>query len=598
MTTLQRRVVLGAIVLLALALRLHGIQYGLPAVYNPDEVAIMARALSFAKGTLNPHNFLYPTLYFYVLFGWVGAYLGFVWLTGGVASVAALQQLYFADPTGIYTAGRVLGALFGALCVPAIFVLGRRLFDVHAGLAAAVFVAVAPLAVRDSHYVKHDIPATLAVVMAYVAITRIWPRFPATEPTRGAAGTERERVKAASRGAGGPDVQRNDVLVAGAACGVAFSTHYYCIFLALPLAWAIVLRWREAGWRVVVRHLFTAAAASAVLFLALSPFLIVEPLNALRDITANRQIVIDRAAQSGAFAPAQRYLDILWTDSLGRTVVALGAAGAGWMLVTAPSRAILLLLFPAAFFAFIVNTVPASRYLNPVVPFVALFAAWALRRLALTFRAPVTTFWIVAVACAVPPLAHSVRTGQFFRMEDTRAQAERFVEEYIPPGATVLIQPYSVVLNPSREALVDALIRNLGTADAASTKYRIQLGLQPYPQPGYRVLWLGRGGLDADKIYVDPAEVWAGDGLRRLRELGVAYVILKRYNTLDPEITRLSAELAARGRLIAAFSPYRPGIPATERAGIDPFLHNTDTRIDDALERPGPPLEIWQLEWP
>ena len=62
-----------AIVLLALGLRVVGLQYGLPAVYNPDEVAIMSRALSFAKGTLNPHNFLYPTFYFYVLFAWVGS---------------------------------------------------------------------------------------------------------------------------------------------------------------------------------------------------------------------------------------------------------------------------------------------------------------------------------------------------------------------------------------------------------------------------------------------------------------------------------------------------------------------------------------------
>ena len=574
MTRLQGRIVLGAVVLLALGLRLYGIQYGLPSVYNPDEVAIMARALSFAKGTLNPHNFLYPTFYFYVLFAWVGAYLGFVWLTGGVASVAALQQLYFTDPTGIYTAGRILGAVLGTLCVPAVFVLGRRLFDIHAGLVAAAFVAVAPLAVRDSHYVKHDIPATLVIIVACIAITRIWP------------------------GEKAPEGQRNAVLVAGAACGVAFSTHYYCIFLALPLAWAIVMRWRESGWRVVMRHLFTAAAASAVLFFALSPFILVEPLNALGDITANRQIVVDRAVTSGAFAPARRYLEILWTDSLGRAIVALAAAGAGWMLVTAPARAILLLLFPVTFFAFIVNTVPASRYLNPVVPFVALFAAWTLRQLALKFRVPAAAFWIAAVACAAPALADSVRTGQFFRMDDTRAQAERFIEEHIPEGATLLVQPYSVMLTPSREALVEALTRNLGNAGAASTKYQIQLGLQPYPKPAYRLIWLGRGGLDADKVYVDPAELVAGDGLRRLRELGVTYVILKRYNTLDPEIARLTAELAGRGRLIAAFSPYRPDVPAAERAEIDPFLHNTDTRIADALERPGPPLEIWQLEWP
>ena len=536
----------------------------------------MARALSFAKGTLNPHNFLYPTFYFYVLFAWVGTYLGIIWLTGGVASLSALQELYFTEPTGIYTAGRTLGALLGTLCVPAIFVLGRRVFDVHTGLAAALFLAVAPLAVRDSHYVKHDIPATLAVILACSAITRVWPRTPDS----------------------GTDDSRNAVPVAGLACGAAFSTHYYCIFLVLPLAWAIAVRWRESGWRVIVRHLLTAGAVSAVVFFALSPFLLVEPLVALRDIGANRQIVVDRALQSGTFAPTQRYAEMLWSDSLGRAVVALGAVGAGWMLVAAPSRAILLLLFPVAFFAFIVNTVPASRYLNPILPFVALLGAWTLRQLALTFRAPVAAFWIAAVAFATPALLHSLRTGQFFRMDDTRAQAERFVEERIPAGATVLIQPYSVVLMPSREALVEALTANVGSVQAASTKYQIQLRLNPYPQPAYRLLWLGRGGLDAEKLYVDPADLAEVDGLGRLRELGVAYVILKRYNTLDPEIMRLTAELARRGRLLAAFSPYRPDVSAAERAGIDPFLHNTDTRIDDALERPGPPLEIWQLEWP
>ncbi len=207
-------------------LRVFGLQFGLPAVYNPDEVAIMARALSFAKGTLNPHNFLYPTLYFYVLFGWVGSYLGAVWLAGGVSTVAELQELYFTNPTGIYTAGRLLGVVCGTAAVIAVYHLGQRLFDRRVGLAAAVFLAVAPLAVRDSHYVKHDIPATLAVILALIAIVRIWPRTP-----------EAGRL-------------RNDVIVAAAACGVAFSTHYYCIFLALPLLGdrpALAGRWLARG---------------------------------------------------------------------------------------------------------------------------------------------------------------------------------------------------------------------------------------------------------------------------------------------------------------------------------------------------------------
>ena len=567
-------VAIALIAALAFALRVFGIQYGLPAVYNPDEVAIMARALSFAKGTLNPHNFLYPTLYFYVLFGWVGAYLGAVWLAGGVSTVAELQALYFTNPTGIYTAGRLLGAVCGTAAVVAVYRLGKRLFDRRVGVAAAVFLAVAPLAVRDSHYVKHDIPATLAITLALIAIVRIWPRAP-----------EAGRL-------------RNDVIVAAAACGVAFSTHYYCIFLALPLLWALVQRWRGDGGHVVFRHAVTAGIVSSVVFFALSPFLLVEPIVAWRDITANREIVVDRALETGAFGPARRYAEILWTDSMGRAVVALAAVGAIWMAAAAPARTVLLALFPVAFLAFITNTAPASRYLNPALPFLAVFAAWALTRMADRFRAPRLGFWIVLAALAAAPLASSYRTGAFFRTDDTRTLARRFIETTVPAGTSVLIQPYSVPLMASRESLVEALTRNLGGAEDASTKFQIQLGLMPYPAPSYRLIWLGRGGLDVDKIYVDPGQLGGSYGLAPLRELGVTYIVLKRYNAVDPELRPLLAELSRRGRLVAAFTPFRAGLSDADLAGVEPFLHNTDTRIDDALERPGPPLEIWQLNGP
>jgi hypothetical protein len=558
----------------ALALRVVGLQYGLPAVYNMDEVAIMARALSFGKGTLNPENFLYPTFYFYVLFGWVGAYLGLVWLSGGVSSVEALKQSYFTNPTGIYTAGRLLGAVCGALGVAAVFRLGQRLFDARVGIVAALFLAVSPLAIRDSHYVKHDIPATLAVVIAHLAIIRIWP---VASPAGRA---------------------RSDLMLAAAACGVAFSTHYYCVFLALPLACVIYLRWQHAGWRAVGWQLVIAGVVSTLVFFSLSPFILFDPVVAWRDIVANREIVMDRGLDQGAFAPARQYLEMIWTDSMGRPVIALAASGAMWMVVADRSRAVVVLLFPLAFLGFIANTAPATRYLNPVLPFIAILAAWMLARLSDRLRAPRPLFWLAAGACAVTPLAASLESNRFFRQDDTRTLAQRYVEANVPAGATVLIQPYSVVLTPSREAVIESLTRNLGHPEAASPKYQIQLSLEPYPEPGYRLIWLGRGGLDVDKIYVDPASLGGAHGLAALEQLGVTYVILKRYNRLDPEMMPFVTELPRRGRLIAEFSPYRTGVTEAQRARIEPFLHNTDARIDEALERPGPPLEIWQLDGP
>jgi hypothetical protein len=532
----------------------------------------MSRALSFAKGTLNPHNFLYPTFYFYVLFAWVGIYLAFVWVTGRVDSIASLQRLYFLDPTGIYTAGRALGVAAGTATVALLYRLAARLTDQRTALAAAIFLAVAPLHVRDSHYVKHDVPATLAIVVAYLAIVRVWPCARHDGPNR------------------------RDTMLAGAACGMAFSTHYYCVFLAIPLAIAIVSGWRSRGVSASLRELTIGAIASAFVFFLLSPFLLVEPATAIRDVIANREIVIDRAVTSGAFAPARRYLEMLSADAAGLPIALLGIAGVIGMLANAPSRAALLLAFPLPFLLFISNTAPASRYLNPVLPFLAIFAAWTVTALAARFRASAAVFWILVLAAAAPGLRTSIATDLFMRRDDTRTLAQRYIESYLPQGTTILTQPYSAALQPSREGLVEALTRNLGSAEAASIKFQLQLSLDPYPAPSYRLLYLGRGGLDAEKIYVDPSSLAGSDAIAALRRLGVAYVLVKRYNKPDPETLPFLTVLAREGRRLAEFSPYRAGDVGGTATQADPFLHNTDARIVDELERPGPPLELWQIQ--
>jgi hypothetical protein len=360
----------------------------------------------------------------------------------------------------------------------------------------------------------------------------------------------------------------------------------------------VITAWKGRGAAVVGRQLATAGAATIVIFFALSPFILVEPLTAWRDIVANRQIVVDRAVAEGAFAPARRYAEMLLHDAMGAPSLFLAVAGAVWMLFAAPVRAMFLLAFPVPFLAFIANTAPASRYLNPVLPFMALFAGWAVTSIARRMARP-AVLWVVIGLVAVTNLMQSVRIGLFFRQDDTRTIATRLIESTIPSGSTIMVQPYSVVLTPSREGLLEGLAHNLGDPARASTKFRLQLALDPYPQPAYRLIYLGRGGLDAEKIYVDPAQLGGEHGLEPLRRLGVTFVVLKRYNgSADPETAPLAAALAREGQRIAVFSPYRPDTTAAEQARVDPFLHNTDTRIEDALERPGPPLEIWQIDGP
>jgi len=283
-------------------------------------------------------------------------------------------------------------------------------------------------------------------------------------------------------------------------------------------------------------------------------------------------------------------------DAVGQPVALLAAAGVIGMLLASPAQAVLLLAFPLPFLFFISNTAPASRYLNPILPFVALFAAWAVAQLSARFGNRPAVFWVAVAIASAPALRSSINADLFLRQTDTRTLAQAYIESNLPSGATILTQPYSAALTPSKAGLGEALTRNIGSVEAASIKFRLQLSLNPYPEPSYRLIYLGRGGLDAEKIYVDPASLTTMEGLEALKRLGVAYVLIKRYNKPDPETQPFLTVLAREGRRLAAFSPYRPGLDEAEQMRIDPFLHNTDARIDKALERPGPPLELWQID--
>jgi hypothetical protein len=563
-----------SILLVALVLRLVGLRYGLPAVYNPDEVAIMSRALAFAKGDLNPHNFLYPSFYFYALFAWEGLTALAAVATRAVGSFGAFQREFFLDPTRVFVAGRLLTALLGTATVVATGLLGVRIASRRAGVLAALLLAVAPLHVLNSHYVKHDVPVTLLIVLAYLAYERLWSLPPEGGSYRSTKG-------------------EGSLIAAAAITGVAFSTHYYAIFLAIPLAWSAARGASRA--RDAVRRIAIAALVSAAVFFLLSPFILVEPATALRDIRANRQIVVDRAVDNlGYVATAASYGRLLLFDTVGLPAALLAIAGLFVSARRDPQRTLWLLAFPVPFLLFIAGTVPASRYLVPIVPFVTLFAAIALVEL---WRPRLLHVGLLLFLVAFGTAGlESYRTVRFMRQTDTRTLALDYIRAHIPSETTILTQPYSVPIEPTAEVLREAVRRS---GREMPTKTSLQIARVPYPSPAYRIIYLGRG-LDADKLYLPYDQLDGRDPLAALRAEHVAFVVLKRYNRSDPTTLPFLAALAREGRRIAVFSPYRETagavVPAMDEGRPEPFLHNTDARIVPALERPGPTVEIWQIQ--
>jgi 4-amino-4-deoxy-L-arabinose transferase-like glycosyltransferase len=144
--------VLLAILALAAALRLVGIEYGLPfgSLLDPDEQSIVPRAWGMVHGRgLDPHWFDYPSLLLYVL---------------------APFQAWQGSPS--YLTARLVVAAFGVGAVAAAWWLGRVSYGRMAALVAAVVVAVETVGVAYSHVAVTDIPMTaLVTVSLALAVT-------------------------------------------------------------------------------------------------------------------------------------------------------------------------------------------------------------------------------------------------------------------------------------------------------------------------------------------------------------------------------------------------------------------------------------------
>ena len=90
--TSSHRWALAGILLVALALRVWGIGFGLPnASARPDETSIAGPAVTFLSGQFEPPHFLYPTGFMYAL---SGAYVVYYEATRTWASYRTLRHSF------------------------------------------------------------------------------------------------------------------------------------------------------------------------------------------------------------------------------------------------------------------------------------------------------------------------------------------------------------------------------------------------------------------------------------------------------------------------------------------------------------------------
>jgi hypothetical protein len=558
---------------LGAGLRLWGLSYGLPHVYNPDEVSIMSRALALANNGLNPGNFLYPSFYFYVLAGVVGAAALAQVAAGTVESLSAFEATFWTDPSVVYVTGRSVSVLAGVLTIVTTYHLGARVGGAWTARVAALLYAVAYIPVRDAHFIKHDVPTTLLVTLVALSAHELWQRG-----------------------------RSRDVILAGAATGVAFATHYYAIFATVFVAAALWLRALEerphdplltrVGRVMSDRRTWIAAAVFAVTFAVLSPYVLIDWQTAWRDITANRAILVDRTRDTfGAFGALDEHLAVLIGQGTGIAFSVVALAGA-FCLWRADGRAALLLLsFPIVFLVFLSNSWPYGRTANVLYPFLTVACGYGLERLALRGRGRGFVrgggLALATLACAWSPLSSAIVMDQLMSRRDTRTLAREWIAAHVEADTVLAVEPYSVPLEPTRDWLSETVATTRGSVDRAGYRVRTWLSRSPYPAPAYRVFYIGDGGLDEDKRYVSVADLSTRAGRDALGALSPAYVVLKRFARHEPNALRDA--LAADASLVYTVSPF------VSNAGELAQLPDYDIPPTRDVERPGPIIEIWRL---
>lgn len=415
--------VLVSVILVAVVLRVVGLNWGLPHTY--EEATPLRKAidmLGWQRGgplTLNPGFFNYPSFTFYIHLAMQAAVFLLLKLLGTITTVQDWYVLFLTNPTSQFIAARCVGVAFGALTVWLTYRLARSSMAFYASVGAALLLATNPYHVVRSQMIEVDIPVTCFVVMGLVAMGEI-----------------------ARHG------KRGSYLLAGIATGLATSTKYVGITLLGPLIVShlfVVLGLKahnEKPWR----SLLLSVVLAAVCFAATSPYVLMDRSKALADMASEHEHMLlghfgSESASSGSFY-GHALLDVA-----GPAVLGLSGLGA-IALARRRDRGFWTVMSFMAIYCGTVMTwsLKAERYLLPIVPLVIVLGAagaetlagW-MARLGSGARRPGPVFAAMGIVLVFLNLAGLNRARET-NQNDARTEALEWIENNLPAGALLLVE--------------------------------------------------------------------------------------------------------------------------------------------------------------
>jgi hypothetical protein len=550
----------GVLLIVTLLLRLWGIKQGLPYSYNVDEAThFVPRAIDFFSHDLNPHYFLNPPAYSYLL------HVVFeLWFGSG----DAVMRAYTTNPTEVYVVARVVAAVLGTASVWLTYLAAARFAGKHVGLAAAAIFGLAFLPIFYSHLALNDVP-TLAPVSLSLYGTACVMR--------------RGRLR--------------DYVIAGLGLGLAAATKYTGGITLLCLLAAFVSDGSGGAFRVAARRLAIGLIVALVAFVLANPYAVLDFHAFVTGMSSQASLAAGEDPVKLGTRPGSGIGYYLWTFTwgLGWGPV-LAALGGAVLLLVRRRWAMAMVLIPAPI-AFIIFMGDQQRYfgrwLMPIFPIVAILAAygavelvgWLIR--ARRIPAP-AAIGLVAVLLLAQSLVAVLHNDAVLSRPDTRNLARAWMVAHVPAGAKVVLEPV--------------------VSDNWSTDVGVSLPWTPTGDRWYRYpTWLtdlddNGNPLPAGErryVVVDQYErTLRPELLNEYASKGFCWIMIGSEQAgrafaqpqLAPAAIAYYAALAERARLVYHVSPFS--------AGTHPVPFSFDWAIDyypRQYRLPGPELSVYRL---
>lgn len=363
----------------------------------------------------NPGNFLRPALFYDA----GAALFSALYVVGKAAGTFHAPVDLLADfvlhEAKYLRALQLLAATFGALTVPIVFELARRIAGWRAGLVAAGILTLLPLHVLYSQRARVDALCVLLTTLAALALHRL-----------------------AARG------RRHDFVVAGAVIGLATGANYPAALLAVPYVAAAIIARQQQESSELVRSFALGALAAVAAFAATNPYVLLAPSAAWDGFVFQLSFA---AKQHPSLEKASEwfYLGILRDQSPLFAMVAAGASA--WLALRGHGFRRVLGVFPwLVVGAFVAVRTQEDRYILIAMPWLCAAVgvvvgdalAAAPRRLASAVA--MTCLLVLALTAVQLWERTSPRVLVGAAEESPRWAMQRWLLEHAPPGGTVWIE--------------------------------------------------------------------------------------------------------------------------------------------------------------